>query len=143
MKMKGILGVVLLLAGFGLAGAVMADEDVLGPDGYVGHPSFELGVNGNPQGNTFVENLTYTNFSTTAMVKGSGNYNNDYLFLDLDFPLDRDFTLKCGGSYLINATGSSASQYTASNLTGSENGSTTYSYANTLSWSVSMRVYLR
>lgn len=141
--MKGMFRVALFAVVFGGAGAVMAGVDILGPDGYVGHPSFELGVNGNPQGNSFVENQTYTNFSTTSTIKGSGNFNNTNLFLDLDFPLDPDLTFKCGASYLLNSTGSSTSQYTASNLTGSQNGTTTYSYVNTLSWTVSMRVYMR
>lgn len=109
-KIKIILSVVLFLAIFGLSGIVRADDAVLTPDGYLGHPAFEFGVNGDPSGDSFTENYSYTNYANLGNVTGSGNLNSNHVFLNVYYPVSPTFTLSLGGSYLINASGSSTYQ---------------------------------
>jgi hypothetical protein len=141
--MKNFLRFLSLVVGFGLAGNVRADDGVLTPDGYMGHPAFEIGVNGSPSGDSFTESYNYTNYAIMGNVTGNSNFNNNRVFLNIYYPMSETFTLALGGSYLFNATGSATIQGTANNFTGTENGTYSYTYPNTLSWFVSMKIYTK
>ena len=133
----------LLFASLGLSGIVRADDSVLTPDGYLGHPAFEFGLNGDPTGNSFTQNYSYTNYTTFGNVAGTGNFNANHVFLNIYYPVSSTFTFSLGGSYLINASGVSTYQGTANNFTGTENGVSNYTYANTLSWYVACKIYTK
>jgi len=141
--MKTILKAVLILVGLGLAGTVMAEDAIMTPDGYLGFPAFEIGINGNPSSDNWTETYKYTNYTTTGAATGGGNFNYNHLFLDVYYPISRTFTLVGGGSYLINGTGSSSFSSTGSNFAGSENGLYNYSYPSTFSWYLSVKFYTK
>src|SRR5579863_6795345 len=118
-------------------------EEILTPDGYLGHPAFEIGINGSPDIYTYSGSYTYTNYTNTGASTGSYNFNYNHVFLNIDFPVDRYFTLAGGGSFLINSSGSGTYQNTANTFTGTENGSTIYNYTPVLSRFFSMKFYTK
>ena len=81
--MKNIFKIIVLLVSFGLVGILKADEPKLTPDGYLGYPAFEFGVNGQTQSQNFTDNYSYSNYSNLATLKGTGNYNYNNIHYDL------------------------------------------------------------
>lgn len=130
---------VLFLGGISTSRA----DDIMTPDGYLGHPAFELGVNGSPDSHTYTDTFSYTNYTAAGTNFGSFNYNFNRVFLNVYFPVDPCFTLVGGGSYLFNATGVGTIQTTANNFTGTENVSSVYNYSPVVSWFFSVRVYTK
>jgi hypothetical protein len=142
--MKNIFRVVLLLVSFGLAGIVKADTNgQLTPDGYLGYPAFELGVNGNGTNNNYTENLSYTNYTNLETLAGTNSYNFNNIFVNIYYPVSSTFTLVAGGSILVNATNTSSWSATGNSFNGSENASTVYNYPSGYSWFVSCRIYTK
>jgi hypothetical protein len=142
--MKNILSVILLLVSFSWAGILKADTDgQLTPDGYLGYPAFELGVNGNGGSNNFTENYSYTNYSNLETLKGLSNYSFDNIFVNVYYPVSSTFTLIAGGSLLVSAANTGSFSATANNFTGTENAATAYNYTSGYSWFVSCRIYTK
>ena len=133
------LGLILTL----IAVQLKAEEPILTPDGYLGHPAFELGFSSSPAGETFTSNYSYTNYTIQGSSTGKYDFNQDYIYFDIAYPVDKIFSLYCGANYLVNATGSGTVQSTANNFTGMENSATNYSYVNTLSWHVALKFYTK
>jgi len=121
----------------------MAEEPALTPDGYLGHPAFELGFNGSPDSYTYNENFSYTNYANKGMGTGTSSFNFNRIFLNVYYPITPTFTLLCGGSYLALATGSNSFQQTANNFTGTYNSATTYNYSQNFSWFFSAKIYTK
>ena len=142
--MKNILSVILLLVSFGWTGILKADtEGQLTPDGYLGYPAFELGLNGNGGSNNFTESYSYTNYSNLETLLGTSNYSFNNIFVNVYYPVSSTFTLIAGGSLLVSASNASSFSATANNFTGSENASTVYNYPSGYSWFVSCRIYTK
>jgi hypothetical protein len=142
--MKFIFVFILLLVSFGMAGNGMADTDgQLTPDGYLGYPAFELGLNGNGGSNNFTENYSYTNYANLETLNGSSNYNYNNVFVNIFYPVSSTFTLIAGGSILVNATNTASFSATANSFAGTENASTIYNYPSGYSWFVSCRIYTK
>ena len=140
--MKTIIFYVMSLVLLGVFSHSMAEE-IMTPDGYLGHPAFEIGVNGSPDSYTYKGGYSYTNYTTVGASTGSYDFNFNHVFMNIDFPVDRYLTIMGGGSFLFNSSGAGSYQGTASNFNGTENGYTNYTYTPVLSWFFSMKFYTK